>query len=73
MNKVKVSIVGGSGYTGGELVRLLLFHPDVEIKQITSERFTGKFIFKLHPNLRKITQLKFWKISKLEECDVLFL
>jgi len=73
MNKVKVSIVGGSGYTGGELFRILLFHPNAEINQVTSERFAGKFVFKLHPNLRKITQLKFCKISELEKCDVLFL
>jgi N-acetyl-gamma-glutamyl-phosphate/LysW-gamma-L-alpha-aminoadipyl-6-phosphate reductase len=73
MNKIKVSIVGGSGYTGGELVRLLLFHPKVEISQITSESYAGKFIHKAHPNLRKITQLKFSSINELGKCDVLFL
>lgn len=73
MNKIKVSIVGGSGYTGGELTRILWFHPHVEIKQITSERFAGKYIFKAHPNLRKISQIKFCKLSELEACDVLFL
>ncbi len=73
MNKVQVSIVGGSGYTGGELTRLLLFHPHVELKQITSERFSGKYVFKVHPNLRKITNLKFSSISQLEKCEVLFL
>lgn len=40
MTKIKVSIVGGSGYTGGELLRLLLFHPNVEINQVTSESYT---------------------------------
>lgn len=73
MDKLTVAIAGGSGYTGGELIRLLLFHPNVEIKQITSERFVGKFISKLHPNLRKITQLRFCSLSDLENCDVLFL
>jgi len=73
MDKITVAIAGGSGYTGGELIRLLLFHPNVEIKQITSERFVGKLISKLHPNLRKITQLKFCSLSELEDCDVLFL
>lgn len=71
--KIKVSIIGGSGYTGGELLRLLLFHPHVEIKQTTSERFAGKFVYKAHPNLRKITQLKFSSLKDLEKCDVLFL
>lgn len=73
MEKLKVSIVGASGYTGGELLRLLLFHPNVEVKQVTSESFTGKFVYKVHPNLRKATQLKFSSVSELEECDVLFL
>lgn len=73
LSKVKVSIAGGSGYTGGELLRLLLSHPGAEIKQVTSERFKGKSVTKLHPNLRKRTDLKFTSLSELEECDVLFL
>jgi N-acetyl-gamma-glutamyl-phosphate/LysW-gamma-L-alpha-aminoadipyl-6-phosphate reductase len=68
-----VSIVGGSGYTGGELLRLLLFHPHCIVKQVTSERFAGKFVQNAHPNLRKATRLKFCTISELEPCDVLFL
>ena len=71
--KVSVSIVGGSGYAGGELVRLLLFHPFVHIQQITSEHLVGKNISKAHPNLRKISDLKFTSIDELESCDVLFL
>jgi len=39
---VRVSIVGGSGYVGGELLRLLLFHPLVTVAQATSERLAGK-------------------------------
>lgn len=73
MKKISVSIIGGSGYTGGELLRLLLFHPFVEIKQVTSESYTGKFVYKLHPNLRKSTSLKFVSANELEECDLLFL
>jgi N-acetyl-gamma-glutamyl-phosphate/LysW-gamma-L-alpha-aminoadipyl-6-phosphate reductase len=68
-----VSIVGGSGYTGGELLRLLLFHPRCTVQQVTSERFAGKFVQNAHPNLRKATRLKFCAISELEPCDVLFL
>jgi N-acetyl-gamma-glutamyl-phosphate/LysW-gamma-L-alpha-aminoadipyl-6-phosphate reductase len=71
--KVNVSIVGASGYTGGELLRLLLFHPNVELKQVTSESYTGKFVHKIHPNLRKSTTLKFVSASELETCDLLFL
>jgi len=70
---LRVSIVGASGYTGGELLRILLFHPEVEIQQVTSERHAGKLVSTLHPNLRKICKLKFVPIAELEPCDVLFL
>jgi N-acetyl-gamma-glutamyl-phosphate/LysW-gamma-L-alpha-aminoadipyl-6-phosphate reductase len=73
MTKLKVSIAGGSGYTGGELLRLLLFHPNVEIQQVTSESLYGKFVYKAHPNMRKITSLKFSGLDELDNCDVLFL
>ncbi len=68
----EVSVVGGSGYAGGELVRLLLDHPAVTLRQVTSERSAGKFVRSIHPNLRKRTDLKFVSIEKLEPCDVLF-
>lgn len=70
---IRVSVVGGSGYTGGDLLRLLLFHPEVEICQVTSERHAGKFVSSVHPNLRKLTRLKFVTIAELQTCDVLFL
>ena len=73
MATVSVSIIGASGYTGGELLRLLLFHPGVEIKQATSERFFGKPLHKVHPNLRKLSNLKFSSLSDLEPCDLMFL
>ncbi len=73
MEKIKVSIAGASGYTGGELIRLLLFHPNVEILQVTSERYLGKFVHKVHPNLRKNTAIKFCGLDDLEKCDLLFL
>jgi [amino group carrier protein]-6-phospho-L-2-aminoadipate/5-phospho-L-glutamate reductase len=67
-----VAVVGGSGYAGGELVRLLLSHPGAALRQVTSERQAGKFVYSVHPNLRKRTQLKFTTVDKLEACDVLF-
>jgi N-acetyl-gamma-glutamyl-phosphate/LysW-gamma-L-alpha-aminoadipyl-6-phosphate reductase len=70
---MRVSIVGASGYTGGELLRILLFHPGVEIAQVTSESHTGEYIYQQHPNLRKRTQLKFASRETLEACDALFL
>ena len=69
---MKVSIVGASGYGGGELLRLLLQHPQVEVHQCTSERFVGKPVTRLHPNLRKQTALKFSSIRDLEKVDLLF-
>ena len=68
-----VSIVGGSGYGGGELLRLLLGHPHVEIKQATSRTHLGEYVYQVHPNLRKRTQLKFSDPAQLEPVDVLFL
>ncbi len=69
---MKASIVGASGYVGGELLRLLLFHPNVEIVQVTSERFAGKPVKIVHPNLRKQTTLTFSSIKDLEPVDILF-
>jgi N-acetyl-gamma-glutamyl-phosphate/LysW-gamma-L-alpha-aminoadipyl-6-phosphate reductase len=70
---IRASIVGGSGYAGGELLRLLLSHAHVEIAQVTSQRFAGKFVYGTHPNLRGATTLKFCAIEELQPCDVLFL
>ncbi|OGK56738.1 N-acetyl-gamma-glutamyl-phosphate reductase [Candidatus Roizmanbacteria bacterium RIFCSPLOWO2_02_FULL_38_10] len=71
-NKIKVSILGGSGYAGGELLRILLNHPYVEIHQVTSRQFADQSVTLTHPNLRKKTRLVFCSPEKLEKCDVLF-
>ncbi len=68
-----VSIIGGSGYGGGELLRLLLAHPAVEVQQVTSRSHLGEYVYQVHPNLRKQTQLKFVDPDQLEPVDVLFL
>jgi N-acetyl-gamma-glutamyl-phosphate/LysW-gamma-L-alpha-aminoadipyl-6-phosphate reductase len=73
MKKISVSIAGASGYAGGELIRLLLFHPFVQLKQLTSDRFAGKPVYKVHPNLRTYKMLKFCKKEELQKCDILFL
>ena len=70
---IKAAIVGASGYTGGELLRLLLGHPQVEATQVTSEHHLGEYVYSLHPNLRKRTLLKFASRRTLEPGDVLFL
>jgi N-acetyl-gamma-glutamyl-phosphate/LysW-gamma-L-alpha-aminoadipyl-6-phosphate reductase len=71
--RVRVAIVGASGYTGGELLRLLLDHPCVEVAQATSERNAGTFVHFTHPNLRGRTRLQFVSAGELEPCDLLFL
>jgi len=68
-----ISIIGGSGYGGGELLRLLLAHPHVELKQVTSRSHLGEYVYQVHPNLRKRTQLKFSDPQTLEPVDILFL
>ncbi|MBA7674697.1 MAG: N-acetyl-gamma-glutamyl-phosphate reductase [Calditrichaeota bacterium] len=70
---IRVSIVGGSGYTGGELLRLALFHPRLRLAQATSSRLAGKYVYTPHPNLRGVTELKFSHPDDLAPCDVLFL
>ena len=69
---MKVSIIGGSGYAGGELLRLLLHHPQVEVVQVTSERNAGRPVSLIHPNLRKTTDLKFTNTSELKPVDLLY-
>ena len=69
---MRVSIVGGSGYAGGEALRLLLGHPRVTVAQVTSESNAGKFVHSVHPNMRKRTDLKFVSLRDLAPCDVLF-
>lgn len=70
---LKVGIVGASGYTGGETLRILLRHPGVQVTQATSESHAGHFIHTIHPNLRKACSLKFIRLADLAPCDVLFL
>ncbi|TET55190.1 MAG: N-acetyl-gamma-glutamyl-phosphate reductase, partial [Anaerolineales bacterium] len=69
---IRAAIAGASGYAGGELLRLLLGHPEVEVTQITSERYARQYAHFVHPNLRGRTSLRFTTLSELEPCDLLF-
>src|SRR5919108_1165178 len=73
MSRLRVAIVGGSGYTGGELARLLLFHPQVELTQVVSSSHAGHYLHSVHPNLRKLSALRLCRLDDLTSCDVLFL
>ncbi|MGH9823196.1 MAG: N-acetyl-gamma-glutamyl-phosphate reductase, partial [Blastocatellia bacterium] len=56
---VKVGILGGSGYGGSELLRILLFDPRVKLELVTAGEHAGKRVDAVHPNLAKLTELKF--------------
>ena len=71
MKKVKVGIVGGAGYTGGETIRLLLNHPAVELNFVHSRSNAGNPLYQVHPDLIGETELTF--TDTLETVDVLFL
>lgn len=71
---IKVGIVGGTGYTGVELLRLLAQHPQVELKAITSRGEAGTFVADMFPSLRGRVALPFVdpKAAALEQCDIVF-
>ncbi len=70
---VRVGIIGGTGYTGGELARLLVGHPRAEIAWVTSRSRAGWPVSSLHPNLRGFTDLKFVAPDDVDPVDVAFL
>ncbi|AXR79791.1 N-acetyl-gamma-glutamyl-phosphate reductase [Natrarchaeobaculum sulfurireducens] len=68
---VTATVVGGSGFTGGELLRLLAGHPNVELAEVTSRSKAGKSVGSVHPPLRG-ADLRFTEPDDLESVDVLF-
>ncbi|MBI4539912.1 MAG: N-acetyl-gamma-glutamyl-phosphate reductase [Gemmatimonadetes bacterium] len=70
---LSASVVGGAGYVGGELVRLLLAHPEVELRQVSSRSQAGRYVHSVHPNLRGRTRLQFSRPEEITPCDALFL
>lgn len=71
---IKVGIVGGTGYTGVELLRLLARHPGVELAAITSRGEAGTAVADMFPSLRGAVSLKFSdpQVAPLDSCDVVF-
>ena len=68
---IKAGIMGGAGYTGGELLRLLLQHADVEVEGVQSNSMAGENISSVHKDLIGDTDLKFQ--SEVPPAEVLFL
>ncbi|WP_419820469.1 N-acetyl-gamma-glutamyl-phosphate reductase [Acinetobacter sp.] len=71
---ISVGIVGGTGYTGVELLRLLLRHPNVQVNVLTSRTEDGRRVDDIFPSLRGHTELKYsdLNIDELKKCDVVF-
>ena len=75
MTKIRVAIIGGSGYGGSELLRILLFHPNVEIVLVTANEHAGKAVGEVHRNLLGLTDLRFVKLndpSEIGDVDLVF-
>jgi N-acetyl-gamma-glutamyl-phosphate reductase len=72
---LEIGIIGGSGYTGGELLRLLSVHPEAKAVCVTSRKLAGKPVEDIHPHLRGLCSLKFEapKASEVaDRCDAVF-
>ncbi len=74
--KIKTAIFGGSGYGGSELLRILLFHPNVELVLVTANEHAGKPVAAVHKNLLGLTELSFVTapddLSVLPDIDIAF-
>jgi N-acetyl-gamma-glutamyl-phosphate/LysW-gamma-L-alpha-aminoadipyl-6-phosphate reductase len=70
---LRVAVVGGAGYIGGELLRLILGHPDLTLAATTSRRLAGRRVDSTHPNLRGVTDLTFSSPDQLDHYDVVML
>ena len=71
--KIKAGVIGGAGYTAGELLRILIFHPQVEVVFVNSSSNAGNAVSAVHEGLLGDTDLRFTDALPLDEVDVLFL
>ena len=72
---MKVGIVGASGYVGGEVLRLLISHPQVEVSMVTSRQYVGEYIHRTHPSLKGFTDLTYSELDydkMSDSCDLVF-
>jgi N-acetyl-gamma-glutamyl-phosphate reductase len=73
MKPIKVGIIGGAGYTGGELLRILIHHPEVSVQFVNSQSQAGKPVYTTHNDLLGDTNLIFTEKFPFENVDVIFL
>jgi N-acetyl-gamma-glutamyl-phosphate/LysW-gamma-L-alpha-aminoadipyl-6-phosphate reductase len=72
---IKVGVIGASGYVGGELLRLLVVHPEVELSVLTSRQNAGEYVHRIHPSLKGFIDLTFspMEMDKIvNQCDLVF-
>jgi N-acetyl-gamma-glutamyl-phosphate/LysW-gamma-L-alpha-aminoadipyl-6-phosphate reductase len=72
---MKIGVIGASGYVGGELLRLLVTHPKVEVSIVTSRQKKGEYVHRIHPSLKSFINLTFsdLNLDKLTDtCDLVF-
>jgi LysW-gamma-L-alpha-aminoadipyl-6-phosphate/LysW-L-glutamyl-5-phosphate reductase len=72
---MKVGVVGASGYVGGELLRLLVVHPKVEVNMVTSRQKAGEYVHRIHPSLKGFIDLTFSPLDMeklVNSCDIVF-
>lgn len=70
---IKAGIIGGAGYTAGELIRLLIHHPGVELKWVQSSSNAGELLTYVHEGLVGDTSMRFTDCGNLDEIDVVFM
>lgn len=72
---LKIGIIGGSGYTGAELMRLSATHPEMHVKYITANKYAGTRVDALYPNLTGIidTEFRVYELDEAKKNDVIFL
>src|SRR5688572_15871052 len=66
MKRFKAAVIGGSGYGGGEIIRRLLLHPEVELVRVASIDHVGEPVGAAHPNLEGLSDIRFEKLPPEE-------
>ncbi len=72
---MRIGVIGASGYTGGELLRLLMLHKETEVTLATSRQYAGEYVYRIHSNLRGYTDLQFsdYVVDEItSKCDLVF-
>ena len=60
---MRIGVIGASGYVGGEMLRLLVSHPKVEIAMVTSRQHVGEYVSRIHPSLKGFIDITFSELD----------